>query len=353
MPKFSLFFLLLYATKINSQCPPGQYIENSSCKTCPLGFDCSSGSAIKCSSGTYSFLGIECRSCEPGYFCPDPTQASQIICPDGTYSNAAAVSCTVCEEGSFCVDGEKSSCPANTFAPSKGATSCILCPAGFSCSGTADSVTIQYCSTGTWSKLGDTTCTACENNQYCNVNSLKNSLSCPENYVNTNQAECSPCPQNTDRTSSDLTCQTCPNGQFSFPGFPCQECPNGFSCLSVSDTPTLPKLCDPGQYIDESQNSKCVDCTAGTYCTIFSTSPTQCPRGTYSRNKAFRCSLCADGYLCENGSETSCTNENQFCTGGESFICPKGSYKTAGTTGTSVASCDLCLAHSGGFGQKC
>lgn len=179
-------------------CTVGKYQPNtgaSTCLTCPsyctltaicpAGFQCPSGSAIRCGTGTYqSNMGAStCLSCPPASIC---TNTGYTTCQAGTWYTGSA--CAACPAGtaSTAVSATSSAtcaqCASGTYTPTPGYASCAACPAGSFTTGT-----------------GSTACVSC---------ALGSDYSAAA-------AGCAPCATGTSRgVSTDSVCKACALGTY-------------------------------------------------------------------------------------------------------------------------------------------
>lgn len=139
-----------------STCPVPQYVPypGGACTACPAGFGCK---LIPCNGAATST-----ESCTP---CSDElsicSEASIAVpprkCPLGYYSSGAV--CVICPEGSECPDATAAvPCAAGKYS-GKGFPNCLPCPAGYECTTSKMLSLITRCPAGSFSLLGDGTCT--------------------------------------------------------------------------------------------------------------------------------------------------------------------------------------------------
>ena len=188
-------FIGYYCSSVSSaptKCASGDYsyagaTSSSSCATCPAGYACPAIDAIpeECPQGYYSANGsTDCRKCAAGKYCPKPdtetsitgtttyslegatyatkvppgykfvsTSTLPVLCGAGTWWNSATAACALCSAGKFCpvdsnnvVSSAELTCPSGYYTDHTGATTCYLCPAGYSCSSV--SATPSACTAG-------------------------------------------------------------------------------------------------------------------------------------------------------------------------------------------------------------
>ncbi|XP_032305021.1 zonadhesin-like isoform X2 [Coturnix japonica] len=319
-------------TALPVACPAGSYNPSqrqASCLPCPQGFFCPKNSS--------SFLENECSA---GHYCPAGTaSATQFPCPEGTYNPQNGSSllshCLPCERGHYCAltgqahvtgpclagfycSGGSSSptptdgllgdvCPKGTYCPmgtalpqpcppgyysnltgSTGIEDCLLCDAGYFCSGT-----------GLLSPTG-----LCEGGFYCSGGAIS-----PKPPRITESG--GPCPPGHYCVAGSSRAQPCPAGSYSpsWSMVQCLECPEGFYCETASTNYT--------------------DCPTGHYCPRSTKFATQypCPPGTYSDalniRDASKCQLCPPGRVC---SKPGLTRPDGLCMPG--WFCPPGSMSS-------------------------
>ncbi|XP_031412728.1 zonadhesin-like isoform X3 [Meleagris gallopavo] len=319
-------------TALPMACPAGSYNPSqrqASCLPCPQGFFCPKNSS--------SFLDNECSA---GHYCPTSTaSATQFPCPEGTYNpqnGSSLVShCIPCERGHYCAltgqasvtgpclagfycSGGSSNpaptdgllgdvCPKGTYCPmgtafprpcppgyysnssgNTGIEDCLLCDAGYFCSGT-----------GLLSPTG-----LCEGGFYCSGGAI--SPKPPRITVSGG-----PCPPGHYCLAGSSRAQPCPAGSYSpsWSMVQCLECPEGFYCETASTNYT--------------------DCPAGHYCPRNTKFATQypCPPGTYSDAlniwDASKCQLCPPGRVC---SKPGLARPDGLCMPG--WFCPPGSMSS-------------------------
>ena len=312
-----------------SSCGVGSYIENNTCRTCPIGYYCDGAQKVKCPDRHTSNPGAgKIESCyahiDPGYYKKNPnetTYPSVAECPAGKYSAGGNVyygstlSCTNCPIGTYSLKGAASctKCPANSTNDKEGSTECNIktsCPAG------------QYLENGK--------CKTCPPDSYC-INNIKNK--CPNGYYDGKEGsdDITDCSMDVaagyfvsyPAASSKTVCSkgtyneahTVKYGQSSS----CKKCKTGYTTQYQGATSEskceYPTTCPAGQYIN---GKKCSDCPKGSYCV--NGVKTQCPKPyTKSNIKSDSIDDCymtvsAGSYIAINGATTTTK-------------CPKGTYK--------------------------
>jgi sugar lactone lactonase YvrE len=228
------------------------------------------------------------------------------------------------------------------------ALTCVACPATYYCSTGIP----LLCPMGSYCPTPSTTPTPCGPGTY-NAQ-LGRTTSCPN------------CPANQYTPSTgQTTCDPCAAGQFSTPGS--AICwPPGFYKTNTSSSPTQ---CPSGTYSNisaASQLSDCLSCPPGTSTggalgatSCFSTSAgcpagtftasttplvcTACAAGTFSLATASACTPCQTGYYSGTGSATcALCPQGSYCPSGVETPCPKGTYGILpGSTGLFQA-CSSC-----------
>lgn len=137
-----------------SDCQSGYYCTRGAStatqNACPAGYYCPSGThaPIPCPAGTYNTLTgkallSDCVDCDVGKYCPDSGQSSQVSynCAAGYYCISGArtarptdnVTGRLCNAGYYCTSGTTSEtlCPAGSYNPYSGLSTCLNCPAGY------------------------------------------------------------------------------------------------------------------------------------------------------------------------------------------------------------------------------
>ena len=359
--KSTLLNIILFTTKqTHSACATNQYTDpnnNNLCQVCPPGFECDGSATITpCQDGQYwtpkvsgGSGDVNCHDCSAGFYCPDKSSVSQIICPLGTYSGSKQTECTACEAGNFCDSSTSTPCASGTYS-SLYSTDCTPCPAGYECN--SDGSTLTLCAIGTYSLTGESTCTDCQDGTRCPNSYSGNEVPCPKNYYSDKStASCKACPAGKfcDTTigscGSESECQDCSTNQFSFSGGPCIDCPSGYSCKDFQP----PVKCPNGQYPKDDGTCDCTACSVGYYCPPLTAVEVICPQGYQSEDNspgAVTCEICEDGFNCEDPTnKIDCsTVGGHFCSGGFQHECPLGTYRSNSGDAKSVHDCTTCEA---------
>ena len=324
-------------------CDLGMYCDfqgaSSPTGNCSEGFYCSSGVDIPNPSGVHKGIG---GICPPGTFCPDGT-SSPISCPMGSYQQTAGASnCLICPSGYFCSimtsNFEDNPCPTGHYCPDgtsyatqypcpsgtynnqtigQNISSCLFCPPGMYCEGEALTEPTGSCSEG-W---------------YCSGGA---SSSTPISLTNFT-SECT-----TEYTGGQCAAGTyCPSGSANP-----LECPMGMYCaMSELSQPT--GNCSAGYWCDGGTSSAApIDsaCPAGHYCPVGTPSPVPCPSGTFAPNTGNSddtdCLPCTPGSYCTEpglSSEEGPCLEGYYCPSGtdtpspDDYKCPVGHYCPTGS----------------------
>ena len=141
---------------------------------------------------------------------------------------------------------------------------CTPCPAGYSCTNTADPV---ECDSGKYSLTGEMTCTSCPAGKYCAI------------------------------TTSVFLVFTCVSYKFLFALS--NNCPSNnlpkFNLPHVPHSRTAPTVCAAGYYSAAGATS-CTECAAGSYCT--SKVQTACDNKKWSEAGYTSCVACEAGRCC-------------------------------------------------------
>ena len=368
-----------------TSCASGYYSSSGSsiCTPCPAGYACTSGTPVICSIGTYATEGQgSCLACQAGYLCdvgsttPTPPEniwpkgsywatsgssTLQTKCPKGTYGIAEGaidstwwINCPPgfvwregtddftkypCPQGNYwpSATSKPTQCPVGTYNPSTGGISsaaCMTCPAGYYC--LIESVAITICPSGYYCPAGTSTSTQypCPKGTYTGTRTGARLLS-----------DCFPCPLGNYCPQASVTPTPAATGYY-IPYMGATDikaavpCPAGYPCTGT------------GNY-----DYKGFSWQKGKYCPPGSSTPTNCPAGTYTDRtdlwSADQCTICPSGYYCLAGStysDLTICPIGYYCLPGTGsstqYPCPTGTYGAA--TGYKVdTDCKNCTAGGG------
>lgn len=325
-------------------CASGMYQPRegqSSCLTCPEGFECSTttptacpagkycaartalSAAISCPTGTYRPTTggrslLDCYSCPSGYACPSTamTDYSSNPCSAGYYCYTGATSQTPS------LSSEGGACPIGFFCPS-GSSTPTPCAPGKYCSTTLLSAPSGECSAGSFCVSQATSASSSTSLSISSCPGVRSVSSCPAGYFCDKASdEPSPCPVGFYRRSGSSLAKGLSD---------CTMCQQGSVCSSIaltqtSATCTSSFFCPPG-----SVYSNLFPCPPGYYCLAGSATPSACQPGTYnSQYNQLSCTACEAGFLCDVSGMIS----PSVCPAG--YYCPSGSSSaTACPVGTS------------------
>lgn len=226
--------------------------------------------------------------CPAGYFCPNQTS---------DYSS------NTCPVGHYCPKGTKHPyeypCQPGRFNPSErttNATACLSCTPGSYCEGLGNSKPTNSCGPGYFCPGGDDNPMPpehkCQPRFYCPVGSPAMKVCIGGNHCKT-----SGLPFPTARCDPGFFCK---NGSLNANE---EVCPPGHYCGEGSELPTG---CPIGTYLPgtgATNESYCLNCTAGSYCNS---------TGQYAVSDS-----CGTGYYCPEGQQEKFPPK---------YICPKGHY---------------------------
>ncbi|GAB9469615.1 hypothetical protein Gpo141_00006888 [Globisporangium polare] len=359
------------------QCPAGSYATggDATCTPCPAGYQClltNSSSFQPCSPGWYSPAGsAACVQCPRGYFCDTPGEMPK-NCSVGSYSLNGSATCLTCDAGYECPRSDQlpQPCPVGYFS-NGGEANCQLCRPGYKCSLASKNptppqdecpmggycnppTTFFLCPAGTFGNVTggesvDHACASCPEGFYCEMGSTPLTKQvCPQGYFcpeATKRASQYPCPSGTSNPLSGQksldACRTCPAGSYCEQGSANPEpCPRGYFCLegtnSVDQYP-----CPAGTYSGPQTGlivaSQCLQCEVGSYCPEASSTPQNCPAGTYNPNVGsaglHECLNCPPGWSCPQVGQSAFTDRcvpGHYCPSGTvlatAMPCPAATY---------------------------
>ena len=382
-------------------CSPGAFIENHTCKTCPIGYYCDGVKKEQCPVNHTSSAGSsKIESCytniKPGNYKQDPHMSyypsvaecpagkysaggkvyygstlSCTNCPVGTYSGKGASSCTKCPEGYTNASEGSSKCELRTTCPAgqyldKGV--CKACPAGkYSAAGATSCTT---CAAGTYSKGGAASCSSCAIGTYQDKTGESSCKNCPSGYTSsagtTSQNQCyiKVSAGNYIAKARKSNQTECPAGTYSKAHTvfyektsKCESCPNGYTTAVTGSTSkdacSVRSSCGAGSYIS---NNICTTCPIGYYCD--GVSKNKCPVNHTSNQGAGKIESCyaniKPGYYKQDPHSTTYPSvaecpAGKYSAGGNVYYgstlscknCPAGTYSLKG-----ASSCTKCPANS-------
>jgi len=262
----------------------------SSCDSCPTGhYQHQSGQTgcIACSAGSYSsaFGSTHCSVCNAGHYAQSSGHSSCNACPKGTFqdlqgqsgckscslgsyaSGFASTQCSICGIGSYSdvlgaltckqcaprkyglTNGALSEsagcgwCPAGTYQPGHGHSSCIPCDAGtVSLEG---SLECTPCGAGTFANAATASCVSCPGGTYQSLEGQTSCIPCPTGKASAQGAsECTPCPAGTFPDETSESCQPCHDNLIGF----------NDACYGTMDFEDCPATADVGECDFQSQD---------------------------------------------------------------------------------------------------
>ena len=263
-------------------CSSGTYnnlLGQQSCKICPSGYYCPTGSAggLTCPTGYFclsgSMTGKE-NICPAGYYCPGQNMTGkENICPAGYY----------CPVGIS--DYSQNPCPIGQYTSTTGKSSCDTCPIGTYTSGTSTAQTgCQPCSSGYYTTMAGVKESDIKKSQpgYYSPGTKVNGVFTGQAYTGgdqsswnfaTSQLDCpvgSYCPTSGMSTSPD-----CPAGSYCPTQTTITTCPAGYYCPGKNIT-GRENPCPIGKYTSTTGKSSCDTCPAGTFTSGSLTAQTSC-----------------------------------------------------------------------------
>ncbi|KAG7455700.1 SCO-spondin-like isoform X1, partial [Solea senegalensis] len=293
-------------------CPKGSVGPHDT--PCPTGHYCPLGAPlpVPCPLGTFKgSLGgstVEaCQVCLPGHYChqsgkaePSGQCAEGYYCPEG--QSSAKPQHHMCSEGHYCEKGSvrQTACLPGSYQLRQGQSKCEACPPGF------------YCH-----HQGMTHPALCERGFYCPSGSA-NQLPCPAGTYG-----------NTSGLLEEWQCSTCDPGMYckgTGRTFPSGLCAAGFICV--------------GRASEASPSDKLTGypCPPGFYCSVGTSVPKPCPKGTFSEQSGLvdeaQCRRCSAGSFC---SETGLSAVSGPCLSG--FYCLEGSHSPSPVLSESGSVC--------------
>eukprot|EP01050_Picozoa_sp_SAG11_P027395 SAG11_NODE_6919_length_1225_cov_1.488455_2_plen_312_part_00 len=208
----------------------------------------------------------------PCVLCEEGTYASNA---EGTFANDEAVNCTVCAAGRHDHDHYAATpcvaCPSNQYQPSSGNTICILCEEGHFRDAAA--LTCVGCAAGRYDLDRDsaTECDSCQQGQYQPNPNRTSCIECEagyygEGYGSNSVAGCILCGAGQYQPSMGRSaCAQCFAGKYAH-GRGQKQCQN-CSVGHFAGTPGLPECagCEAGKFAVAQGQTQCQDCHRGQY----------------------------------------------------------------------------------------
>jgi hypothetical protein len=314
-------------------CPAGSWcgLATSVPQPCAAGFYCLQGSIQandqSCPSGTYNnrtgaSQQSDCLPCPPGYYCTAATSTPTLKCGPGYYCSGGSSSPQPtdqtggqCQQGYVCLLGASAPIPDITD-PTQG----YPCPKGHRCI-TGSGIEVA-CSAGQYQPLiGQTSCLPCPAGYSCNVSTAE-PQSCPEfSYCPAGPTLPILCPAGSYKLGLSINisapehCSPCPPGKYCLAGRITGDCNAGHLCKSAQSSPT--PMGDFGNTWDVPTSLLGGKCPVGHFCPLGTISPTMCANGTVRAiNGAASqsdCGDCPEGFICPPSDPSG-------------FPCPRGYY---------------------------
>ena len=277
-------------------------------------------------------LGVEgCNANSPGFY-------------NGLSSYSETT--TLCTDGYYCttemINGElkiaQKSCPKGSMGMTSGASSehlqCDLCEEGFYCDEAVTTTSRITCPKGY-------ICPAGTNGKLQNA--------CPAGFFRST----------TGGVSLSNDCTMCPVGSYcnSAAENNTETCDGGYYCWKYTQDKYQTPIY-PGKYAAASigNYTNALDCPQGKYCPIHTSTPVDCPAGTFTsgtgNGEIMNCDDCPAGFYCNTTGSSSggaACPAAHYCPAGTldpfSFPCPTGTYND-NTGVTSSSGCTDCPAGS-------
>jgi len=392
-----------YASTSCDLCLAGEYQDiegQATCKACPVG---------TANAETGKTLASDCIPCTPGHFADFERSSTCKDCSAGSYQSASSgTTCTPCEEGTAANDIARGTpceiCPVGQYALGTGQLTCSTCLAG-TYQDMPKSNGCKDCEAGTASDVvgRGTPCTPCGPGYITQGSRPTTCTACDPGYfqIETKNTVCTPCAEGTASNvpARPTECPACLAGSFAVglantactPCLPgsfqsgtgstgCTSCLQGTAsneygrssacptCLpgtyAVGSGNTVCSLCAPGSFQsasgasgctlcsegtasnDESRQTACPDCSAGTYASgEGNTACSPCAAGSYqSATKSTGCIGCAQGTAANDlGRATACPvcSAGTYASGAGNTACTPcapGSFQTV----ASSSGCTAC-----------
>ncbi|XP_063692807.1 zonadhesin-like [Bolinopsis microptera] len=378
-------------------CTSGASVINPDNMKCPKGKYCGEGTTepAVCPEGTYrNTEGAEtvddCEPCPAGSYCQDTTQITgdcmagfycpekqtsgspyQYECKPGHFCEPGSTNMTSCPPGHFQQDYSKEEClpcDATNYCPGRGTSTYTICPEGYYCPEQTGPYQEYPCPAGTYSNTrglqNEDECLSCPEGFYCEEGTSEPTMKCSAGYYcdgGATNATHKSCPVGRYCPEQSGTPKLCPAGTFRTDELgheldDCTPCTAGHYCVK----PGLDKVsgqCAPQYYCTSGAEFSQPDdgntgniCPVGKYCTQGTSTPYNCPAGSYmdqEGNSDTDCFPCPGGKYCGVGDETGgedcdagyyCNTKNTGPNPGSDTAadiggpCPEGTYCPAGST---------------------
>ena len=374
-------------------CSAGNFSATTSasqCLPCPLGtFTSTAGSGVcqPCGQGTFAdHLGAvscslcptntsssysaplspsplsACTACPVGYLTQAPGSAvcdsacgvapSCQVCPAscaaGSYLDAMSGSCLLCPAGSSCSGHYAAAvpCPLGFNQSSPGQLSCAACPAG-QFSPAPGAVSCTPCAAGTFSSSpGSLQCTICAQGSAVNTTGATQCPLCPLNAVSQYPSQgavpltaCTACPVGlitpslgSTGCSVNTTYTGCPAGSRQLSSGSCVQCVAGSFSSQAGGLQCL--ACPTGQFAPFAGAVSCQPCAAGSFTNATgSIACASCPAGEFGAGQGNTgCAFCPAGAFANATGSAQCT------------ACPAGTFSSYDEGSTLLTSCASCPA---------
>ncbi|EDV25654.1 uncharacterized protein TRIADDRAFT_55968 [Trichoplax adhaerens] len=345
-------------------CGPGQYCNDTGLAAptglCAPGYYCSGGSPTnkpapannithegscmcpaqvvggRCVAGNYCPQGSDRPlPCDPGFYCAyDGLSSVSGSCTAGYYCNGSTIEDrpvnkvygSHCPSGHYCPQQSSSPTPCNPgyYSPNthnQNASNCLLCTAGYYCSGYGQSQTTDQCDVGYYCPEGES------------VSQPPGKHCLPGHKCPKGSANQTPCPSGSYQAfAGQGNCTVCPDGYYCDATVAVLEKQSGPS--SLTHGVVTPAICPVGYY--------CPEGTKSSY-------ENACPAGTYSNKTSIKtkheCLSCTPGYYCAGTANTEPDGKcyaGYYCAmnatspspteGLTGDICPQGSYCPLGSS---------------------
>ncbi len=137
---------------------------------CSPGWRDIGGQCAICQVGRYSFDGVVCIDCAPGYHASSQGSTQCAPCPAGSVSNSIVgyQSCTLCGPGfyqPFSGTMRCGACAPGLYSSVTGSVECITCGPG-TFSNHSASTSCSACPLGKWSRANSSECQECPDKLY-------------------------------------------------------------------------------------------------------------------------------------------------------------------------------------------